>query len=314
MKRFKRVVLATWGPEDPEPAAREAVALASRNHAALTVIDVLPPLPRSLARLERGDAPVPAARLIQAHREQRLRSVVERLDASLKVEYEVLFGTPFLEITREVIRGGHELVIAVAERPRGLRGALLGSDSMHLVRKCPSAVWLVKPDAPAGAPRVLAAVDPDPELHDAIRDGLNDKIIEIASSLARVADAELHVVHAWSPYAESMLRGRAGLSDALLEGYLDETQAAHQHALGSLLERHDLSGLDLHPHLVRGGPSKVIVDLARTTGAGLVVIGTVCRTGVAGLLIGNTAETIIQHLDASIMTVKPEGFVSPVAT
>lgn len=41
-------------------------------------------------------------------------------------------------------------------------------------------------------------------------------------------------------------------------------------------------------------------------------MGTVCRTGAPGLLIGNTAEKILYEVDCSVLTVKPDGFVTPV--
>ena len=44
----------------------------------------------------------------------------------------------------------------------------------------------------------------------------------------------------------------------------------------------------------------------------LLVMGTVCRTGLAGFIIGNTAEEVLSALNCSVLTVKPEGFVSPV--
>jgi nucleotide-binding universal stress UspA family protein len=44
----------------------------------------------------------------------------------------------------------------------------------------------------------------------------------------------------------------------------------------------------------------------------LIVMGTVARTGLGGLLIGNTAESVLQRVDCSVLAVKPEGFVSPV--
>ena len=46
--------------------------------------------------------------------------------------------------------------------------------------------------------------------------------------------------------------------------------------------------------------------------ADLVVIGTVGRTGIPGLIIGNTAENVLQTTSASVLAVKPSGFVSPV--
>ena len=46
--------------------------------------------------------------------------------------------------------------------------------------------------------------------------------------------------------------------------------------------------------------------------ADLVVMGTVARTGISGLLIGNTAEAILEQVQCSVLAVKPHGFVSPV--
>jgi nucleotide-binding universal stress UspA family protein len=65
-------------------------------------------------------------------------------------------------------------------------------------------------------------------------------------------------------------------------------------------------------HLLRGAASKVIPLTARRLKADLVVMGTVARTGIAGLIIGNTAEAILEQLRCSVLAVKPLGFVSPV--
>ncbi len=46
--------------------------------------------------------------------------------------------------------------------------------------------------------------------------------------------------------------------------------------------------------------------------ADLLVMGTVCRTGVPGFFIGNTAEDVLQQVDCSVLAVKPKGFVTPV--
>ena len=45
----------------------------------------------------------------------------------------------------------------------------------------------------------------------------------------------------------------------------------------------------------------------------LLVLGTVARTGIAGYVIGNTAEAVLSQVTCSVLAVKPEGFVSPVA-
>lgn len=65
-------------------------------------------------------------------------------------------------------------------------------------------------------------------------------------------------------------------------------------------------------HLIEGDPVERIPELVMEQGIDLLVMGTVCRTGIAGFLIGNTAEEVLNRIDCSVLTVKPEGFITPV--
>ena len=65
-------------------------------------------------------------------------------------------------------------------------------------------------------------------------------------------------------------------------------------------------------HLIKGMPREVLSSFAADHEIDLVLMGTVCRTGIAGMLIGNTAEYVLQQVDCSVLAVKPDGFVSPI--
>ena len=41
-------------------------------------------------------------------------------------------------------------------------------------------------------------------------------------------------------------------------------------------------------------------------------MGTVVRTGIDGLFIGSTAAKVLRQVDCSVLTVKPDGFKTPV--
>ncbi len=69
---------------------------------------------------------------------------------------------------------------------------------------------------------------------------------------------------------------------------------------------------DIHFHVIKGHAQHVVPELASELAADLVVMGTVARTGIAGLFMGNTAEDILTQLDCSVLTIKPPGFTSPV--
>jgi nucleotide-binding universal stress UspA family protein len=56
----------------------------------------------------------------------------------------------------------------------------------------------------------------------------------------------------------------------------------------------------------------VISRFVESNGIDVVVMGTVARTGVAGLVMGNTAERVFQRLRGSVFAVKPPGFQTSV--
>jgi nucleotide-binding universal stress UspA family protein len=198
---------------------------------------------------------------------------------------------------------------------------------MHLLRTCPCPLWLVKPGHGDGPfTQILAPVDPAPPADEAdllhIKEdiapkdpALDAQILELAGSLAENNGAELHVLHAWSAPGEGLLRGNPTLemvSQTQVDRYVEDSHAEAQKALDDLLAKSpDRTGRRF-VHLLKGNPAEVIADFAKTRRIDLIVMGTVARTGIGGLLIGNTAETILQRVHCSVLAVKPEGFVTPV--
>ena len=312
MKRFKNILLFTDDKQESRLALQRAVDLANRNQGRLTAVGVLQDLPRDLRRLV-------AAMPLQDLLDMALQDLRERLDPFVapfqeqapSLRLEVYYGKPFLEIIRAVLRGQHDLVMMTAEGPSGLTQALFGSTSMHLMRKCPAPVWVLKPSLQPRFVRILAAVDPDPL--DVVRDGVNTKILELATSLADVEDSELHVIHAWETCDPTVLRGwHARVPEAQVSGWAAQTREAHQQRYDQLLAKFDLGKLKHHVHLIQGEAGSVIPRLAEQQQIDLIVMGTMARSGLDGYFIGNTAETVLQRVACSVLTVKPNGFVSPV--
>ena len=83
-------------------------------------------------------------------------------------------------------------------------------------------------------------------------------------------------------------------------------------ALTETLSQDTMDYIKPQVHIMKGEPHKVIPNLAQEMKADLVVMGTVARTGIPGLIMGNTAETILNNIGCSVLAVKPPGFVTPV--
>lgn len=314
MKRFKNILFYTDGNGDSDPALSRAVELARRNQGRLTIISVLRDLPRELSRLAEGIHPTDLRESAMQELRERLAQLVapfREMEPPADIAIEVRCGTPFIEIIRTVLRSSHDLVMLNAGGRRGKNGMLLGSTSLQLMRKCPCPVWVIKASRRRHVARILAAIDPDAS--DPVRDAVNVQIMELATSLARLEDSALHVVHVWDVYDEYILRRwRTFLPETPAYNLTTLTEEAHRSQVEELLGRFDFDGLRLRSHLLKGEVGTEILQLAAKQHIDLIVMGTVARTGLAGFFIGNTAETVLRQVKCSVLTIRPKEFVTPV--
>ncbi|MCJ7533985.1 MAG: universal stress protein [Anaerolineales bacterium] len=350
MKRFKNILVVIHHETSNEALIERAVTVGQRNQARLTVVVVIKkadmPLPAeppvvakepSVNIIEEFpvDMAVPVTSKSPEDIQERIPNTIEELpldvqeyiiqkekydldlivasiqQAGVQVSSEVLFGSPFLEIIREVLRGGYDLVMIAAEGRTGLKEALFGSTTMHLMRQCPCPVWVMNPTQPEHYSHILAAVDPSPSGEE--RDALNIKILDLATSLAHREQCELLILHTWSYPLESHVRsGRVSVPQSKLDEWVRAVRDAHKRSLGELLQLYDLENQKHQVYMLKGEAGNLIPALAAAKEIEIIVMGTVSRTGIAGLLIGNTAEKVLRQVDCSVLTVKPEGFITPV--
>jgi len=319
MRRFRSILFYTRGKKEELGALEKAVDLAQRNCARLTVVGVLRELPRDLRSLA-------AALPIDALQEEGVNELGEQLNAfvapvrreGLDLAVKPLCGTPFVEIIREALRCQHDLVMMAAEG--GLRNAFLGGTSMRLMRKCPCPVWVIKPGQRVRFAQVMAAVDPVPD--DPVRRSVNMTVMNLATSLTRSEGGELHIVHACDTQSIDLLCAPWGAmlmskdGQAMMAGEKEERESLlesrHRQWVDELLAGFDLSGIKHEIHISRDAPTHLIPKLAAAHEIDLIVMGTLARAGIAGFLMGNTSEEVLQQVNCSVLTVKPEGFVTPV--
>lgn len=312
MQRFKDILIVVEDNTLGKALLAQGAALARKNRARLTVAILVEAFTYQPSRLvSAGTAAEPPVSIVEKPGQSLEQLISSLRQKEIEAEVNVLSGTPCLEIIQTVIRNRHDLVMIMAGGQGGLKEKLFGGTPMQLLRKCPCPVWVMKPSQPRPYRRILAAVDPDP--FDQERDSLNKTIMELATSLAQLEQSELHIVHAWTLVGEAILRGpRGNLGKTEMYRLLFETRQKQESLLNDLLRPYGLSKLKHRVHLLKGEPGRVIAGVAQAQGIDLIVMGTVCRTGIAGLLIGNTAETVLRQVDCAVLAVKPQGFVSPV--
>ncbi|MEO0386657.1 MAG: universal stress protein [Pseudomonadota bacterium] len=313
MQRFKRILVACSGDSAYEDALERVAWLAGANAAQVTLLDLTDTKPGELSRILAA-LPGPRARDVEGRiadaRRDRLGALAEPLRAKgIAVDTVVAEGTAFVETIRQVLRGGHDLLIKGAQRSAD-RPFFRGTD-MHLMRKCPCPVWILNSRSEPQSVRILAAVDPDPQ--DPGRDALNVKILELATALAAQDDAQLDVIKVWRVAEEAAFRHpMINMPADEIAAVVAKEEAVSAARLDALLDRFTDHADRIRRLHVQGIAADTILDHVAAERIDTVVMGSLGRTGVAGYFIGNTAETVLSRITSSVLALKPEGFVSPV--
>jgi universal stress protein E len=302
LRRFVNTLFCPIAHHDNTSAFRRVRQLTRANGAKLTVLGLVPEASR-LQRILSGSVAddLIQHRLIDATRKDLERRYQRRADPPVEVAVGV--GNPASAIVERVATGNHDLVVVTCDDQPG--GA---TTIRRLLRKCPCPVWVIRPSR-ARTQRVLAAVNPEPD-----EAALNHTIMQLARSMVEFGGGELHVVHAWEIYGESTLRSSAFMRlphDQLLDLHT-QTEAAHRRALDDLMVGQPYATAPWEVHLIKGPPGEAIPALVSRLRINLLVMGTVARTGVSGLLMGNTAEQILDDVRCSLIAVKPPGFASTI--
>jgi nucleotide-binding universal stress UspA family protein len=307
MERFKNILVATDTRLDHHPIVEEAAEIAQHNGAKLKIVDVVPEFGWTVRLALKDGAHL--GELFEREKREKLDVLAGPIrEAGVVVETEVLHGKTSVEIIREVLTHGHDLVMRVAKASESRRAGYFGNTAIRLLRKCPCAVWLVSPNTTPRFKHVAGCVDTS--TGDARDDELNDKIHELAASISLYHQGRFSVLHAWSLYGEQLFQGRMNPDEFEKLEVCNRNQVAE--LLDEFLRDHASSVSASNVHLLKGEPAEMIPQFTREQGVDLVVMGTVARSGLSGLLMGNTAEKILNRLECSVLAVKPTAFVCPI--
>ena len=309
MREFRNILIVCDEGSAHENAFERVRSLARDPEVSVTLVDAIDCAPGQLSQLLTGRTGETGAEVeagvIAAHRE-RLEMLADDLrEHQVQVECEVLMGRPVVEILRKVVRDQHDLVIKGAQRSRAR--PLLSDPDIALSRRCSCPVWILNSPAESRARRILAAVDPDPTEPE--RHELNWQILEFATALANEDGAWLDVLNAWRLPEESALRhGRAKVPEEVVERLVDNERRRSNWRLQRLTADFAGSCSQMRVLHVGGHAPDVILDHVETDGIDTIVMGSIGRAGLPGLLLGNMSEKILKRVDCSVLTVKPRNF------
>lgn len=307
MKRFKNILVGVdlssvdrlvgdgVGPTT-QSAIDRALELATQNSARVTLAYALDVSERARFLLEHAEE---ESQGLRAQAQAALTKLEQPFrNAGVEIDQHVSIGPSWLELIYQVLRGNHDLVIIGARNASAIERFFLGTTGIKLLRKCPCPVWVVKDHEQHKIDSVLVANDLSP---------LSNQAMELGSSLADTHNAKLHVLHVLEQPGEDATLATvvATKSDQ------DDFRAVAEQEVQAQLSR-VAPASPPEVQIVEGVADAALSHYLRQHEIDLVVMGTISRTGIPGLMIGNTAERLLPYLECSILAIKPEGFASPI--
>ncbi len=306
MQTIRRILVAVKAPGNQWSAAvAKATQIARATGAEIELfhgidtrvyVDALDTYENGIAGFEALQSE-PFARLLG-----KLAEKVRRHGVSVTAVTEV--DHPVYEsILRRAERIQADLIVTDCHAGSHLAPSLWQFTDWELMRLSPVPVLVVKQPRLYRRPNILAAVDPNHAYSKPAN--LDAQLLDLAASIGNALRGSLHAIHAFQAAAAATRVATA----APAGGAVQLEAIARADARTSLDALLDASGIPVaNRHLISGHPADAIAAGISQFSADILVLGSISRSGVRRLLIGNTAEQLIYRVPCDLLMVKPAGF------
>jgi len=298
MKIFRHLVVAIDFTPSCRRALREAARRASLDEAKITAVHVMEEF--LVHELKKALSTTEA--VVRAEWEARLRKFVDDSDAGGGlVKTEVRVGHPFSQLVEACYTHKADLLVM------GVRGSKdqpnrIGAIVAKCIRRAPVDVLVVQEESLSPFKRVVTCVDFSEN---------SAKAVQCALHVAQQDGAALDCLHVYQS-ALAMAMDYGGFVTTMPAPVLEEEgehswQMQLDDFLEPLLRKADgtiVQKMVVEQTNVRQG----LLDFAKLSGADLVVLGTTGKGSLRHMLIGTTAEKIVQQAPCSLLVVKPDDF------
>lgn len=310
MQKFNNILFLSQGLLENRESLAQSIRLAWRNKAKLSGLVVCPHLPSDMDDYEEQYERWILDSLQNLIHESLSEHDMSRDDLQFPVKM-IVGDKPAIQAIRYVQQHNVNLVIKDAEPNKTNRRGLRAID-MSLLRKCPCPVWLNRPsERPRSEQRVAVAINPNATSDE--EHALSIRLLQLSRAIADSCNSQLHIISCWEYQLEHYLEDHVWIkvSQEDLNQQIELAKQQHAAALQTLIEASGIGG-DMVIHALHGTPDDEIPDCVDETEIDVLVMGTLARTGIQGVVIGNTAENILQSVNCSLVALKSEQFKSPI--
>lgn len=307
---FRHLLLPVAPDQSPGEAFQEVLQIADTQSAKVTLVTVIEKLDELKQISQYSSTALGLLDKATKASHQALEQHLQTLKAKYpKIQFSayVRLGIPFIEI----IKAAHEIDVSMividTHRQNKTDACQRGSTTRHLMRKSALPIWSGSQHH-TPIRRIAVAVDvASPEQGE-----FNEKILSLALEICALTGAELTLLHAWRLELGGFFRKWGSYRELDVDLIATEIRADRAERMKSLLAPHAHSPVKQQMKLLEGEPKAVIPRFVMEQSIDMVVMGSLSRTGIAGFLMGNTAESMLDKLACSVITLKPDAFRSPV--
>ena len=211
---------------------------------------------------------------------------------------------PSVAIMQYLDQHNGDLVIKNTHHQNVMQRTFFSHTDWDLIRYSPVPLLLTKASAWPKKIKITVAVDPVNSEEKSKH--LDTELITYAVNLANSLKATVDVLHVYDPtplliYLDQPALDAGDITEQIRQQHLD--------ALNGLVQPFDLPAARVH--LETGNPSTMIPDHLYQHDSNIVIMGATSRQGLDRLLIGHTAERILDRIAADILVIKAQENQSP---
>ena len=291
-ERFSRIVLGVDFSDAGAAARDTAVSLCREHDAELVLVHALEVVSFSLGFSRLPHQVYQQIRDLAEARTEELRSeLAERVGV---IEARLLDGHAHRALIDVASESDADLIVLGTRGLTGWRGLLLGSTARRVVQHADCPVLTVPASEAPRVPfeRVLLPTD---------FSGDSFMASQVARRLcAPGGETRFHLLNV---YATPLLQTNYGSVPTSIH-YLDDFKGESLSRLGEKAEKIGAPDVPVEVHAVEGYPPEVIVDQAAKLGIDLIAMGTRGAGALSHLVIGSTAEKVLQHSPCAVLTVR----------
>lgn len=306
IKNKKKILVAIDDPQTCKAAIEQAEIFLGDSNSTIHVIQVIDEVSGHISSIFKRNHNIDISSLMKQECNERFDEVIKELGLDRnRFNYQITSGISYLEIIRCVIELNIDLLFLNATSQTGAEKRIFGSNTMKLLRKCPCTLWVV--DSAVSATHtneIMVAIDDKLDQSDVLN--LITKSLETAITLAEKLKARLHIFQTWRHFGGDVLRHHMASEE--VDKMELEMYQEHSESLNDFIQKFDMESIEYEVHLLKGDAGQKIINIMSQKSIDLLVMGTVCRTGIKGLLMGNTAERILKKVCTNVVALKPDGF------